>query len=273
MRLIGFLADGVPTMGALVEDTVVPISTIEEFYADVDAALSSPLRDGAALPLAEVTQVPAVPSTAKVLCVGLNYQEHAAEAGMTVPAHPTIFARWASTLVADGDPMPVPPSEPGLDWEVELAAVIGRPTFLADHAAAERSVLGYTVFNDVSARVHQLQTTQWTLGKNADRTAPIGPVLVTADEISDVGDLRLETRVNGEVMQSGHTKDMIFSVADIISYITETITLNPGDVIATGTPDGVALARPSKPYMVAGDVVEVTIDAIGMLTNPVVAHG
>jgi 2-keto-4-pentenoate hydratase/2-oxohepta-3-ene-1,7-dioic acid hydratase in catechol pathway len=207
-----------------------------------------------------------------VLCVGLNYQRHAAEANMTVPDHPTVFARWASTLVVDGQSMPVPPGEPGLDWEVELAAVIGRSTFLADQDTAERSVLAYTVFNDVSARVHQLQTSQWTLGKNADRTAPIGPVLVTADEIFDVADLRLETRVNGEVMQTGHTKDMIFSVADIISYVSETITLNPGDVIATGTPDGVAMARPSQPYMVEGDVVEVTIDGIGTLKNPVVAH-
>ena len=272
MRLIGYLADGVPTIGAVRDGMVVPLAGIDDFYADVDAFLSSPPDDGAARRLDEVTQVPPVPSSAKVLCVGLNYQRHAAEANMTVPDHPTVFARWASTLVVDGQSMPVPPSEPGLDWEVELAAVIGRSTFLADHDTAERSVLGYTVFNDVSARVHQLQTSQWTLGKNADRTAPIGPVLVTADEIFDIADLRLETRVNGEVMQTGHTKDMIFSVADIISYVSETITLNPGDVIATGTPDGVALARPTQPYMVEGDVVEATIDGIGTLKNPVVAH-
>jgi 2-keto-4-pentenoate hydratase/2-oxohepta-3-ene-1,7-dioic acid hydratase in catechol pathway len=272
MRLVGYLADGVPMIGSVRQGSVAPLATIDEFYADVDAALAKAPDLDAASALTGVTQIPPVPSTAKVLCVGLNYQRHAAEANMTVPDHPTIFARWASTLVVDGASMPVPPGEPGLDWEVELAAVIGRSTYLADHEAALKSVFAYTVFNDVSARVHQLQTSQWTLGKNADSTAPIGPVLVTPDEIDDIRGLHLETRVNGAVMQSASTKDMIFSVEDIISYISETITLNPGDVIATGTPDGVALARNPQPYMVDGDVVEVTIDGIGTLRNPVRAH-
>ncbi|HEY9470767.1 MAG TPA: fumarylacetoacetate hydrolase family protein [Propionibacteriaceae bacterium] len=273
MRLIGYLQDDVPTIGIVGEGLVAPLAAIDDFYADVDGALAlTPDWDRTAH-LDQVRQVPPVPSTAKVLCVGLNYQSHAAEAHMKVPDHPTVFARWASTLIVDGESMPVPPGEPGLDWEVELAAVIGRTTFLADTGTALDSVLGYTVFNDVSARVRQLQTSQWTLGKNADRTAPIGPVLVTADEIADIKDLRLETRVNGELMQSASTKDMVFSVADIITYITETITLVPGDVIATGTPEGVALGRNPQPYMVDGDVVEVSIDQIGRLRNPVRAHG
>jgi 2-keto-4-pentenoate hydratase/2-oxohepta-3-ene-1,7-dioic acid hydratase in catechol pathway len=272
MRLIGYLRDDVPTIGVVGEGLVAPLAAIDDFYADVDRALALKPAWDRTQHLDQVRQVPPVPSSAKVLCVGLNYQSHAAEAHMEVPDHPTVFARWASTLIVDGESMPVPPGEPGLDWEVELAAVIGRTTFLADASTALDSVLGYTVFNDVSARVRQLETSQWTLGKNADRTAPIGPVLVTADEIADITNLRLETRVNGQLMQSASTKDMVFSVADIITYITETITLVPGDVIATGTPEGVALGRNPQPYMVDGDVVEVSIDQIGRLRNPVRAH-
>ena len=269
MRLLGYLADGVPTIGVVRRDVVARLASVDDFYADVDAALAGADGAEASARLDEVTQVPPVPAAAKVLCVGLNYQAHAAEADMQVPDHPTVFGRWASTLIVNGDAMPIPPGEPGLDWEVELAAVIGRTTHLADHQTALQNVMAYTVFNDVSARVHQLQTTQWTLGKNADRTAPIGPVLVTPDELGDIADLHLETRVNGNVMQTGWTKDMIFSVADIIAYISETITLEPGDVIATGTPGGVALGRTPHCYMVDGDVVEVSIDRIGSLRNPV----
>lgn len=272
MRLIGYLADGVPAIGAVHDDLVAPLASVEDFYADIDDVLARASQARASVRLDQVTQVPPVPRSAKVVCVGLNYQRHAAEARMTVPPYPTVFARWASTLVVDGDVLPVPPGEPGLDWEVELAAVIGRRTFLADRGTALAGVLGYTVFNDVSARVHQMHTTQWTLGKNADRTAPIGPVIVTSDEIGDLESLRLETRVNGEVMQSACTKDMIFSVPDIIAYVTETVTLEPGDIVATGTPDGVALARTPQPYLTAGDVVEVEIDRIGTLHNPVAAH-
>ena len=272
MRLIGYLVDGVPTIGAVQQDLVAPLASVEEFYADVDAVLARASRASGSVRLDEVSQVPPVPRSAKVLCVGLNYQGHAAEARMTVPPYPTVFARWASTLVVDGDVLSVPPSEPGLDWEVELAAVIGRRTSLADRGTALASVLGYTVFNDVSAREHQMHTTQWTLGKNADRTGPIGPVVVTPDEIGDLQTLHLQTRVNGEVMQSACTKDMIFSVSDIIAYITETITLEPGDVVATGTPEGVALARTPQQYLTGGDVVEVEIDRIGTLRNPVGAH-
>jgi 2,4-diketo-3-deoxy-L-fuconate hydrolase len=168
--------------------------------------------------------------------------------------------------------VPVPPNEPGLDWEVELAVVIGTETWLADENSALGSVLGYTAFNDLSARTKQMETPQFTLGKNPDRSGPIGPVLVTSDELGDSAGsgLHVETRVNGEVMQEGNTKDLIHSVAKIITYITDTVTLLPGDVIATGTPGGVGVSRTPKVFLTPGDVVEVEVERIGVLRNPIV---
>jgi 2-keto-4-pentenoate hydratase/2-oxohepta-3-ene-1,7-dioic acid hydratase in catechol pathway len=258
-------------IGSVRDGRVRPLAPLDDFYA---AGGDVPARSGGTLELAAVEQVPPVPVTARVFCVGINYVSHADEArpitGLDAPEIPTVFGRWPSTLVVDGAPVPVPPAEAGLDWEVELAVVVGRRAWAVDAASALDHVLGYTAFNDLSARAKQLQTSQWTLGKNADRSGPIGPVLVTRDEIPDPAGLWLQARVNGEVVQHAHTGQMIHGIGRLIEYITDTVTLRPGDVIATGTPGGVGLGRTPQRYLVPGDVVEVQVERIGTVRTPIV---
>lgn len=271
MRLVGYRAGGERWIGSVRDGRVRPVAPMDDFYA---AGGDLPAGPGKALPLAAVEQVPPVPLTARIFCVGINYRSHAEEAkpitGLDAPEIPTVFGRWPSTLVVDGAPVPVPPHEAGLDWEAELAVVIGRRAWAVDAGSALDHVLGYTAFNDLSARTKQLQTTQWTLGKNADRSGPIGPVVVTRDEIPDPAGLRLEARVNGEVMQHADTGQLIHGVGRLIEHITDTVTLRPGDVIATGTPGGVGLGRIPQRYLVPGDVVEVEVERIGTLRTPIV---
>jgi 2,4-diketo-3-deoxy-L-fuconate hydrolase len=241
MRLVGYELDGTRYMGSISDGQVTPLGSTAEFYRNPGAA--SPT--GPAVPVGDLQLVAPVPETSRVFCVGINYRSHASEAkdaaGLDEPKVPMIFGRWESTLVVDGVPVPVPPNEEGLDWEVELAVVIGDHVWGADEGDAIKHVLAYTAFNDLSARRKQLETPQFTLGKNADRSGPIGPVLVTPDEITDPENLRVTTRVNGETVQDGNTRDLIHGVARIIAYITDTVSLRPGDVIATGTPGGVGI--------------------------------
>ena len=270
MRLIGFLFEGKPWIGALADQALKPISPVGAFYEAPHRAMQDAQANARpSLDPAAVTMVPPVPRSAKVVCVGLNYRRHAAEAGMDVPRYPTIFGRWASTLVVDGTELWVPGGEAGLDWEVELGVIIGKRLHCASPETALESVLGYTVFNDVSARRKQMHTSQWTLGKNADRSGPIGPVVVTPDEVADPCNLQLELKVNGVVQQSANTKDMVFPVPEILAYVTDTVTLEPGDVVATGTPDGVGFTRSPALLLGPGDVVEASVEGIGTLRNPV----
>ena len=271
MRLLAFLDGDVPTMGVVTDAGVVALASLRDFYADVpgwlrrgEASSSEPARR-----IAGVTLIPPVPDTAKVVCAALNYASHAAETGGRLSEHPNLFARWAATLVPDGTPVPVPRTEPGLDWEVELAVVVGAPLIDVTPDEVAAGVLGYTVFNDLSAREHQRTSRQWALGKNSDRSGPVGSTIVTADSL-DAASLHLETRVNGEVMQSGSTEDMIFSPAELISYASRTITLRPGDLIATGTPPGVGFVREPPVFLVPGDVVEVEVEGIGTVRTPIV---
>lgn len=270
MRLVGFERDGATRVGVQHGDGVLELTDVAGFYAEprrwVELARgpSTTLRRGAGPPR------PLVAPTARILCVGQNYSEHIAETGSTRPPAPNIFSRFVSTAIPDGHPVPVPAGEPGLDWEVELAAVIGTRVYRADEAEAAESVLGYTVVNDITARARQHTTSQWALGKNADATLPIGPCLVTADAI-DATDLALCTRVNGTTMQSGRTSQMIFSVPEIISYVSQTFTLLPGDVICTGTPGGVGWRRDPRVLLEPGDLLETEIEGVGCLRNPVVA--
>jgi 2-keto-4-pentenoate hydratase/2-oxohepta-3-ene-1,7-dioic acid hydratase in catechol pathway len=275
MRLIGFDKDGTRWIGSVENRSVTPVATVADFYRAGGAipvpAVARPV------PLAELTQVPPVPETSRIFCVGINYKAHATEAkavaGLDEPTYPMIFGRWASTLVTDGVAVPVPPNEKGLDWEVELAAVIKDEVWAVEEKTALQHVLGYTGFNDLSARRKQLETPQFTLGKNADRSGPIGPVVVTADEIPDPQALRVTTRVNGETLQDGNTVDMIHTVAKIIAYITDTVTLLPGDVIATGTPAGVGVSLNPQRFLTPGDVVEIEVEKIGIVRTPIVSRG
>jgi 2,4-diketo-3-deoxy-L-fuconate hydrolase len=273
MKFQGLMIDGIRHIGVVVDDTIHPVGTAQEFYHDPVAALNTPLT-GEGIPIPDITAAPPVPLTSRIFCVGINYRDHAEEAVKTVglekPKYPMIFGRWESTLVVAGTPIPLPLNE-GLDWEVELAAVIGSQAWATTVDTALGHVLGYTAFNDVSARAKQTQTPQFTLGKNPDFSGPIGPVVVTADEFSQPMKLRLQTRVNGETMQDSNTGYMMNSVAEIIAYITDTVTLLPGDVIATGTPSGVGLAMDPPRFLKEGDVVEIEVEGIGVLRNPIVA--
>jgi 2,4-didehydro-3-deoxy-L-rhamnonate hydrolase len=273
VRLIGIRNDLRTTIGRLFDDgTVAPLAEATEFYADLNRwTASAAALAGGNLRRDEIEEAPAVPPAARVLCVGLNYRLHAEEAGLPLPEHPAFFGRWTVSLVPGGAAVPVPAGEPGLDWEVELAAVIGRPLACVDADGALAGVLGYAAFNDLSARTYQMHSRLWTLGKNADRSGPLSPV-VTADEVGDPGaGLRLQTRVNGEVVQDGRTSDMIFSVGAILAYLSEVMTLNPGDVVTTGTPEGVGFKRTPPRFLVPGDVVEVEIERVGAVRNPIVA--
>jgi acylpyruvate hydrolase len=210
-------------------------------------------------------------SSAKIICVGLNYRDHAGESGMQVPDYPTLFARFASSLIPHGAPIIRPPESDRLDYEGELVAVIGKGGRRISKADALEHVAGYSIFNDGSIRDFQLRTPQWTMGKNFDSTGAFGPVFVTADALPPgARGLKIETRLNGKVMQSASTDDLIFDVATLVSLISVGITLEPGDIIVTGTPSGVGAARKPPVFMKSGDVCEIEIEQIGVLSNRIV---
>jgi 2-keto-4-pentenoate hydratase/2-oxohepta-3-ene-1,7-dioic acid hydratase in catechol pathway len=212
-----------------------------------------------------------VPRPGKIVCVGLNYRDHAEESGLAVPKVPVIFSKFSTCVIAPGEPVVIPTTSERVDYEAELAIVIGRR---AKHVSAERAyeyVLGYTAFNDVTARDFQFGDGQWQRGKSCDTFAPMGQAIVTTDEIPDPHSLRISLALNGAVMQESNTDQLIFSVPRMIEFISASITLEPGDVIATGTPAGVGFARKPPVFLKPGDVMEVNIERIGGLGNPVVA--
>jgi 2-keto-4-pentenoate hydratase/2-oxohepta-3-ene-1,7-dioic acid hydratase in catechol pathway len=204
--------------------------------------------------------------------LGLNYADHAKEGGVPVPKDPVLFSKYATALIGHGDAIVLPPASKEVDYEAELVIVVGKR---GRHLMADRAmeyVAGYTIGHDVSARDWQLKKDgkQWMVGKTFDTFAPTGPVLVTADEIPNPHNLGIRLRLNGETMQNSNTKQMIFSVTAILTYLSQVFTLEPGDLIFTGTPPGVGFARQPPVYLLAGDMVEVEIDGLGVLRNPVV---
>ncbi len=220
----------------------------------------------------EFSYLPVIPNPEKVICVGLNYEEHRRETGRPEAAHPSIFTRFADTLLAHGAPIVLPRISSMLDYEGELAVVIGKPGFRVTEAQAMELLAGYAPFNDATLRDWQRHTHQFTPGKNFPATGGFGPELVTPDEAGELAALPIETRLNGELMQSATLGDMIFSVARVIAYCSGFTHLRPGDVIATGTPGGVGFKREPQLFMRHGDVVEVSIGGIGRLANPIVAE-
>jgi 2-keto-4-pentenoate hydratase/2-oxohepta-3-ene-1,7-dioic acid hydratase in catechol pathway len=205
----------------------------------------------------------------KIVCVGLNYVDHAQEVGLELPERPLLFAKWQSAVVDDGAAIVIPPGVEDVDYEAELAVIIGSRVKGASVENALEAVAGYTCLNDVSSRQVQFSDGQWTRSKSFDTFCPMGPRVVPRDEIADPQALRIACRVNGETRQDSTTANMIFGVAEIISFATQAITLEPGDVIATGTPAGVAMGQPEPRYLQPGDTVEVEIEGIGVLTNQV----
>ena len=235
------------------------------------SALADAREKGWLVPSRDAYWFAPVPRPGKIVCIGLNYQEHSGEIGMAAPKAPAIFSKFPSCVIAPGEPIVIPASSEQVDYEAELAVVIGRR---ATHVAAARAydyVLGYTAFNDVTARDFQFGDVQWQRGKSCDTFAPMGQTIVTTDEIPDPHTLRITLTLNGAVMQDSNTSQLIFRVPQLIEFITRSITLEPGDVIATGTPPGVGFARKPPVFLKSGDVVEVGIERIGALGNPVTA--
>ncbi|AVW93369.1 fumarylacetoacetate hydrolase [Celeribacter baekdonensis] len=238
--------------------------------SDAMAEAGAVLAKGDVVDTDAVTYLPPVSQPEKIICVGLNYRDHSAESGFEQPDYPTLFGRFNSSLIGHDAPILRPAISEELDYEGELVAIIGKEARHVSEADALDYVAGYSIFNDASIRDYQFKAPQWTPGKNFDDTGAFGPTFVTADALPKgcLG-LRLQTRLNGEVVQSAMIDEMVFSVAQQIAIISEFLTLRPGDVIVTGTPSGVGLARTPKLWMKDGDVCEVEIDQIGILSNPI----
>ena len=288
MKLVTFIHSGQSRIGALVGDGAIvdlnranpqlPTDMLAFLAGGADAKALAEKAVASALPSAVIQQSAVtlqapLPRPGKILCIGLNYRDHAAESNQPIPEHPTVFAKYNNTVVGPGAAIVLPSVTEKVDYEAEFAFVIGRT---ARNVAAEDAldyVAGYLPFNDVSARDYQMRTSQWTVGKTFDTFGPMGPALVTSDEIANPHDLDISLTINGEVLQSSNTSNLIFSVNELIADLTSFMTLEPGDIISTGTPSGVGSARKPQRWLRAGDVVAVTIEGLGTLENPVIAQG
>jgi acylpyruvate hydrolase len=282
MKLISYTQHGKVLYGVLTESGVVdmrqllpsaPIS-INDYVAlpahEPHAALARRAAGMAATPLSEVMLLPCVPAPGKIICLGINYHDHATEGGNPVADYPAFFLRCSTSLLAHEAAIEMSAISTALDYEAELALVVGQASRNMSEAQALQSVFAYACFNDATYRDYQRKTTQWTIGKNFDKTGGFGPYLVTVDELPEgCKGLHIESRLNGLVMQSANTDSMIFPVAQTLSLLSQCMTLNPGDVVVMGTPAGVGYARKPPVWMGPGDVIEIEIEGIGILRNPV----
>jgi 2-keto-4-pentenoate hydratase/2-oxohepta-3-ene-1,7-dioic acid hydratase in catechol pathway len=283
MNFTTYLRNGAPRLAVVDNDQLIDLNDAQpqvpddlrralQAGVDLNEAARQALAHGARQPLAAAALAPLVPEPGKIICLGLNYYDHAKEGGREKPDYPWFFFRGASSLIAHGEAGVVPSVSSKFDYEAELAVVIGRrvPRHTQE-ADALQYVFGYSCFNDMSVRDYQKRTPQWTIGKNFDGTGGFGPLLVSADALPPgaVG-LKIQGRLNGEVMQDANTSDMIFSVAETIALLADVLTLEPGDVIVMGTPAGVGQARTPPVWMKAGDRYEVEIERVGVLSNPIV---
>jgi len=284
MRLISYILDGIATWGILDHTRVIPArdlapdlpSTLSELIANEEAfsQLSNCWHERASgingHLLQDLVFLPVIQRPGKVVCLGVNYIDHAKEGGNQIGDYPAIFLRCSTSLLAHGAPLKLSIFSDKLDFEAELAVVVGRTTKNVSEQEALDSVFGYTCFNDATFRDYQRKTSQWTIGKNFDATGAFGPFLVTSDELpAGCMGLRIESRLNGEVMQSANTSDMAFGVARTLSLLSQTMTLEPADVVVMGTPGAVGYARTPPVWMKAGDRIEVEIERVGMLSNPI----
>ncbi|HKT99049.1 MAG TPA: fumarylacetoacetate hydrolase family protein [Paraburkholderia sp.] len=276
MRYVNFSPDGKTRLLGLLEGSAIVSlgdATLEELLAqdtDLIAWANAQRPSGTQYTMSDVTLLPPLTRPGKIICVGLNYADHTKESPYEQPSYPTLFPRFNTSLIAHDAPMIRPLVSDSLDFEGEMAVVLKRGGRHIPQSKALDCVAGYSVFNDGSVREYQFRAPQWTVGKNFDGTGAFGPALVTADEVSAGGKgLRLETRLNGKVVQSANTDDMLFDVATLIAVISEAITLEAGDVIVSGTPAGIGWAREPKLIMRDGDVCEVEIEGLGVLRNVV----
>jgi 2-keto-4-pentenoate hydratase/2-oxohepta-3-ene-1,7-dioic acid hydratase in catechol pathway len=291
MRLVSYLRQGTARGGVIVGDSVIdlrrfltvagvaPTSSVREFLtihshaigslsaeASRLADLSPEIRAGA---LADLRLLSPVPDPGKVLCIGLNYKDHVAETGRALPQYPDVFVKFASTLIGPQDEIRGADLSDNLDFEGEVAVVIGRRAHRVSEGDALSYVAGLAPLNDTTARDLQYRGTQWTAGKAVDGSTPWGPAIVTLDEVGDPQTLEIRTRVNGVEMQHSNTRHQIFTIAKIVSYLSGFLALEPGDVIATGTPQGIGAKRTPPVWLAPGDVVEVDVDRVGLLRNRV----
>lgn len=247
-----------------------------DFFAGGEAALAAARAvaqksDSEKIPLAEVELLAPVTKPGKILCIGLNYRDHAIESGMEIPKVPTVFIKLSNAVTGPGSNVVLPANSQQPDYEAELAAVIGKAGRNIRAEDWEKHVLGYTILNDVSARDVQLATSQWVLGKSFDTFCPMGPAIVTTDELRDPHALDIQLAINGETLQHSNTRELIFKLPELIAYLSSIIPLEPGDIISTGTPAGVGLGRAPKRWLQPGEEMVVTIQGIGELRNRTVA--
>lgn len=275
MRYVSYVrGNGSPGYGRLEGANIIDLGSVAGAPADLKAAIArgdlADLAAGEILSLDTVELLPVIPNPGKILCVGLNYATHVKETGREQKAHPAIFTRWADTLVADGAPILRPAESERLDYEGELAIVIGKGGRRIPKAEALDHVAGYSIFNDASVRDWQRHNIQFSPGKNWPGTGAFGPALVTPDEIADIASQRVQTRLNGQLVQDQPISDLIWDIATVIEYCSTFTPLAPGDVIATGTPGGVGDKREPALYMKSGDTVTVSVGSVGILTNRVI---
>lgn len=284
MRLINFKDGGQIYLGMKVEQGIIDVAATANIHSlEVPGTMEQVIaggrqsiaqlqelvgKEGTIVPEENITYAPCSTRPEKIICVGLNYVNHAEESNMDIPTSPILFSKFNNALAAHNQEITLPKNAEKFDYEAELVIVIGKEAYNVSKEDALSYIFGYTVGNDLSARDLQFRTGQWLLGKTCDHFAPIGPELVTADEVNPTN-LNISCKVNGEIRQSANTKDMIFDCATIVSYVSQHMTLKPGDIIFSGTPDGVILGLPEDQqiWLKAGDEIEVSIENVGTLTN------
>ena len=283
MKFVTFQRNGASEPGVLSDTDVVSLkaagfNSMLDVIAGGAAArarieewiLKPPASEVAALSAVEL--LAPIPRPPKIICVGLNYRDHAIESNMEIPKVPTIFSKYATSVIGPGAAIRLPRLSTKPDYEAEFAAIVGKGGRYIPAAKWQEHIFGYTNLNDVSARDYQMATSQWMMGKTFDTFAPMGPAIVSADEIADPHNLDISLTINGEILQHSNTKNLIFRIPDLIEYLSSVMTLESGDVISTGTPAGVGFARKPPRYLLAGDDVVVRVEGLGELRNPVAAE-
>jgi acylpyruvate hydrolase len=272
MRFSTIRTNGGTTAARLDGDVLIPLDAADVGELLARGGPGQPRAGASAVPVPEADFAPVVTQPGKIICVGLNYRAHILETGRELPEYPTLFAKFADTLLGPRDELVLPSVSDRVDWEVELGVVIGSPVHRATPEEALAAIAGYTVINDVSMRDWQRRTLQWLQGKMFEHSTPAGPYLVTPDEVGHAADLEVRCEVDGAVMQQSRTSDLLFSPAEIVSYASQAITLRPGDLIATGTPGGVGNARKPPVYLQPGQVLRTWIESLGECVNLCVAE-
>ncbi len=283
MRLISFAVNGTSSAGIQKNGGILPLTDLgyKDALAFITAGNSAlveaervvkGLSPRDLVPISSVRLLAPIPRPPKIFCVGLNYRDHAVESKMAIPSVPTVFMKLSSAVIGPGAPIKLPAITQQPDYEAEFAVVIGKGGERIARQRWQEHVFGYTILNDVSARDIQLATSQWSLGKSLNTFAPLGPHIITRDEISDPGSLDIRLSINGETLQHSNTRELIFGVPELIKYISSLVPLEPGDIISTGTPAGVGLGRTPQRWLRAGDDVVIEIEGIGTLRNPVIAE-